>query len=119
MNETKAERLFKAKVAFDTAKDTYETLRDEAIEEFKALRKGTPTESVKVTIGRFQISVAYNDTMVSVAWERIVERLQELLPTVSAILANVMRGSYVNDKGEKVPYVKPSPRAPLSIKALS
>lgn len=115
MNNEQAEKLFQAKEAYHKTKKTYEALRDKAVSELTAVRKGIEKETVKVTMGRVVISVSYNDTLTCIAWERIVERVQNLFPKVSAALANIMRGTYVNEKGERVPYVKPSPRATLTI----
>jgi len=115
MEKSDAERLFEAKQAYDSAKDLYESLRDKAIADLTPLRKGAEKESVKVTVGRVVINVAYNDGVVSVAWEKVLERVKNMFPKVSAVLGNIMRGTYENEKGEKVPYVKPSPRATLKV----
>ena len=115
MTNEQAEKLFQAKQNYDGAKETYEALRDSAVLELRLQRPGESVESVKISVGRVVINVAYNDVMVSVAWERIVERIKEMFPKVSKVLANIMRGTYENDKGEKVPYVKPSPRAVLKV----
>ena len=42
-------------------------------------------------------------------------RILDMFPAVKKVFGNIMRGSYINDKGEKVPYVKPSPRAVLNL----
>lgn len=110
-----AERLLGAKMRMDTAKAEYEALRDFAIEDLKGKRTGEPVESVKVVVGRVNISVAYNDTMEYINWEQIANRITEMFPAVAKVLGNIMRGTYENDKGEKIPYVKPSPRAVLNL----
>ena len=116
MNAGDAERLFEAKQAYDKAKDTYEMRRDKAVEELRGCRKGKEEqETVKVVVGRVVVSVSYNDAMLYVAWEKIVERVQELFPTVAKVMGNIMRGSYTNADGDVVPYVKPSPRATLKL----
>jgi len=115
IDEMTAEKMIKAKMAMDTAKAEYEALRDLAITALRDGRKGLAVETVKVTVGRVNVSVAFNDTLEYVAWERIAERILDMFPAVKKVIGNIMRGSYINDKGEKVPYVKPSPRAVLNL----
>lgn len=111
-----AERLLGAKMRMDTAKAEYDALRDFAIQDLKGQRKVVGgVETVKISVGRVNISVAFNDTMEYVNWEQIANRILDMFPAVKKVIGNIMRGSYTNDKGESIPYVKPSPRAVLNL----
>lgn len=116
IDKATAERLLGAKMRMDTAVAEYNALRDFAINDLKALRKEVGgKESVKIVVGRVNISVSYNDVMEYVNWEQVAERIMDMFPAVRKVIGNIMRGTYINDKGEKIPYVKPSPRAVLNL----
>ena len=111
-----AEQVFQAKQEDDLAKERYDALRDKAVMALEEKRTGKVKETVKIVAGRVVISVSYDDTFVSVAWHRVVERIKELHPKLGGAIASVMRGKYVDDKGIEKPYVNESPRATLTVK---